>query len=465
MAKTNVKTVKPAVHTHPGAVAVHASNEDTLRRTVLACMLFEDAFYEGGETTAKRIQSLSHLVSPQFLSELAVEARSKYNLRHVSLLLARELARHPLRAQKPNLVSATIANTIQRADELAEFLAIYWRDKKDQPLSAQVKKGLALAFCKFNEHQLAKYNRDGDVKLRDVLFLCHAKPQNKTQERLFKKLVDNKLKTPDTWEVELSSGADKAETFTRLIKEEKLGALALLRNLRNMQAAGVSNKLVKSALLSANYDRVLPFRFLAAAKHAPALFADIDEAFLTAMATRSKLPGKTIIVVDVSGSMYGGAISAKSEMNRMEGAAALGTIARELCEDAVVYATAGSDARETHATKQVPSTRGLNLVKQICDMCMPLGGGGIFLTQAMNHIAAEQKTADRTIVITDEQDCARSARALAPSQAKPLGNGYLINVASYQNGIGRKNNWETITGFSEAVFQWIEAHEANESNQ
>ncbi|MFO7863430.1 MAG: TROVE domain-containing protein, partial [Salinivirgaceae bacterium] len=105
---------------------------------------------------------------------------------------------------------------------------MYWKDGR-QPLSAQVKKGLAAAFQKFNAYQLAKYNRDGEVKLRDVLFLCHANPTSQEQELVWKKLIDGTLESPDTWEVNLSSGADKKETWERLLREEKLGALALLR--------------------------------------------------------------------------------------------------------------------------------------------------------------------------------------------------------------------------------------------
>ncbi len=66
------------------------------------------------------------------------------------------------------LVAETLARVIQRADELAEFVAIYWKDGR-VPLSAQVKKGLAAAFPKFDEYALAKYDRGGPVKLRDVL--------------------------------------------------------------------------------------------------------------------------------------------------------------------------------------------------------------------------------------------------------------------------------------------------------
>ena len=78
-------------------------------------------------------------------------------LRHAPLLLVREMARH---ATHRALVAETLAAVIQRADELAEFVAIYWKDGR-VPLSAQVKKGLAAAFPKFDEYALAKYDRGG----------------------------------------------------------------------------------------------------------------------------------------------------------------------------------------------------------------------------------------------------------------------------------------------------------------
>ncbi len=92
---------------------------------------------------------------------------------------------------------------IQRPDELTEFLAIYWAGKlgameqrKTQAVSAQVKKGLAKALAKFDAYQLAKYDRDGAVRLRDVLFLVHAKPKDKEQEAVWKQLVDGTLASP-----------------------------------------------------------------------------------------------------------------------------------------------------------------------------------------------------------------------------------------------------------------------------
>ena len=107
------------------------------------------------------------------------------------------------------------------------------------------------------------------MRLRDVLFLVHAKPKDAEQEKVWKQLVDGTLASPDTWEVSLSGGKDKRETFERLIAEKKLGGLALLRNLRLMQNADVPRAVIAGAIEAMRTDRVLPYRFIAAARYAP----------------------------------------------------------------------------------------------------------------------------------------------------------------------------------------------------
>src|SRR5215469_6038082 len=282
--------------THEGAAARNISTEHQLRRSVLACLLWESQFYEDGVEIAGRIAELVPKVEATKVAALAVEAREQMKLRHVPLLLVREMARH---ASHRRLVAETLERVIQRADELAEFVAIYWKDGR-VPLSAQVKKGLAAAFPKFDEYQLAKYDRGGPVKLRDVLFLCHAKPRDEAQAAVWKRLIWGRLTTPDTWEVALSSGADKREAWERLLREQKLGALGLLRNLRNMREAGVDEALVLAALGSMSTARVLPFRFLAAARYAPQWEEALEQAMLKSVAAAEKLPGQTVVLVDVS---------------------------------------------------------------------------------------------------------------------------------------------------------------------
>jgi hypothetical protein len=457
MVKLNTKPTAGTPRTHEGALAVPITPEQELRRSVLACLLWEDEFYEAGEAIAARIARLVREVPAERVAALAVEAREQMKLRHVPLLLVREMARHP---GQRKLVGGTLERVIQRPDELAEFLAIYWKDAAVDngrivtPLAKQVKKGLAAAFPKFDAYGLAKYNRNGAIKLRDVLFLTHPKPRDQRQAETWKQLADGTLAAPDTWEVALSTGKDKKATFERLLAERKLGALALLRNLRNMVEAGVSDALIREGLCTLDGRRVLPFRYVAAAKAAPTLRDAIDEAMLRSLAQAPKLPGKTLVVIDVSGSMYGSRLSAKSDMDRALAAASLGAIAREMCTDAVVYATAGNDMTRKHQTRRVPDQRGLALVDAIHGLCQPLGGGGIFLKQVIDFLRAREEHADRIIVITDEQDCAIDPNDKA-ALADPFGfANYLINVASYKNGIGY-GPWVHIDGWSEAVLEYI----------
>lgn len=452
MARTNV--LAPPPKTHEGAKASRINAEQELRRTVMATMLWEDSFYESGVSVAERIDALCKQVSPDKIADMAIEAREKMKLRHVPLKLCVELAR------RKALKAETLTRVIQRADELTEFLSIYSLGREGSKtlnkLSNQVKKGLAAALGKFNEYQLAKYNRPGKVKLRDVLFLTHAKPKDETQKALWKKLAEDKLATPDTWEVELSASKDKKASWNRLLSEKKLGALALLRNLRNMEQSGVSESDVRKALSEMDGERVLPFRYIAAAKAAKRYEDAIDEAMVRGLSQYPKLPGKTVVIVDVSGSMYGGKVSAKSDMDRAQAACALAAICREVCETPAIYATAGSDRTRKHQTEMVPSRRGMALVDAVYAMCGPLGGGGIFLKQATDYVAQREKGVDRTIVVTDEQDCDISG---SPQSAKPLGRGYIINVSNNKNGIGY-GTWTHVSGWSEAIVDYIRVAES-----
>jgi 60 kDa SS-A/Ro ribonucleoprotein len=437
MARLNILNIPRGPRTHEGGPAHSISPALQLRRSVMACLLWENQFYEDGVEIAGRISSLVPKVKPKIVAALAVEARGKMKLRHVALLLVREMARQ--KEHRP-LVAKTLAEVIQRADELAEFVAIYWKDGK-VPLSAQVKKGLAQAFRKFDEYQLAKYDRTGPIRLRDVLFLCHAKPRDAEQAALWKRLIEGELRTPDTWEVALSSGADKREAWERLLRERKLGALALPRNLRNMKQAGVEESLVVAALDTMDTSRALPFRFIAAARHVPQLEEPIERAMLSSPGGQEKLPGRTVLLVDISGSMTN-ALSQRSEMLRTDAAYGLAILLREICEKAIVYSFSEKLA-------EVPSRRGFAL-RDAIDASQ--SHGGTYLGKALGEIREKY---DRIIVITDEQ-----AHDRVPG---PRGNGYVINVASNKNGVGY-GAWNHIDGWSEAVVEYIRALELTSEN-
>lgn len=425
--RVNTANKVAPVYTHEGARASTITAEQALRRSVMSCMLWEDTFYEDGVDIVERINDLAKKVPFDKIANLAIQAREDMKLRHAPLMLAKVVSDR----QAGRKMGDLLERIVQRPDELSEFLALYWKDGK-RPLAKQIKVGLARAFRKFDEYALAKYNRDHAVKLRDVLFLCHAKPVDKAQEKLWKKLVEGTLATPDTWEVALSAGEGKAETFARLMAEKKLGALAFLRNLRNMNDAGVNKGIVAKYGDDLNMDRVLPFRFISAARAVPQWSDIIEHWMLKALKGADKLTGKTVIVVDNSGSMED-AVSKKSDITRADAACALAILIREICEDAVVIGY-GSDA------KVMPNYRGFALR----DAIRRGPGGGTDTGYAVKM--ANREKPDRVIVVTDEQS--------HTSVDKPFDKGYIINVASFKNGIGYKD-WVHIDGWSESVVDFI----------
>ncbi len=152
-----------------------------------------------------------------------------------------------------------------------------------------------------------------------------------------------------------------------------------------------------------------------------------------------KLPGKTVLVVDGSGSMFGAKVSAKSEIDRFDAAAALAILVREVCEsvDVIVFS---NDAF------LVPPRRGFAL-RDVLMQSAQRGG-----TNTENaKTAADTRGYDRIIILTDEQ----SHQAISA----PRGRGYVVNVAGNKNGIGY-GPWTQIDGWSEAILDYIRASEA-----
>ena len=330
-------------------------------------------------------------------------------------------------------------------------MAIWGDGKADVKLSAQAKKGLARAFLKFDAYQLAKYNRKAPVTLRDVMFMVHPKPKDKAQQEIFKQLASNTLPAQDTWEVGLSTGADKGETFTRLLTEKKLGYMALLRNLRNMVQAQVDRDLIREALVAGAYkSKALPFRFVSAAKHAPEFEPELDNAMQAAMSGLDRLDGSTAVLIDVSGSMDA-ALSKRSEMTRREAGAALAILVGGVCDrwDCFIFGD---------VCVQFPARANLSLVEKVREVnkqsyyhFLDHGekrdrytvGHGTNIGHAVKQV---NDTYDRIIVVTDCQ----SHDALP----NPKGKGYIINTAPYKNGVGY-GPWTMIDGFSEATVRFI----------
>lgn len=442
--KTNVASTAVAQQTYEGCTAVKQKPLLELTRAVSSCLLFENTFYEGGDSIAQRIAGLCDEVALQDIAALAVSARTELHLRHVPLWLLVQMIRINSATKAGNpLVVETIVRVVSRADELAELVALYWKSGR-KPLAAALKRGLAQAFPKFSAFQLAKWNRDNAIKLRDVMFLVNPKPKDAEQAEVWKRLAEQTLEAPDTWEVALSAGADKKATWERLIRERTLGYMALLMNLRNMLQVGVEQELVEEALRNgAAKSQALPFRFLTASKHAPQYASALSDAMVSAIT--EKIQGSTLMVIDVSGSMEH-MLSAKGQTSRMDAAAALAVLFREMAPACRVFTF-------SHSLVEVPNWRGLPLVEGVT---RSQAHGGTYLSAALNQLKAVAPTADRIVVVTDEQ----SHDGIIPGWGRW---NYLINVAGYEPGLDVSGGWTRISGFSERMVDWMRMEESAEA--
>ena len=442
-----------------GALAARQSNVALLRRAVLANLLWEDVAYMDGVSVANEIKRLIPLCPAIDVYNIALEARLMQKLRHTPLFIAVEMCKYP---EHKLFVKDLLPRIITRADMLTDFLAIYWKDGK-KPIANQVKKGLELAFHNFNEYKLAKYDRDAAIKLRDVMFLVHAKPKNQYEQELFKKVADRTLTPPETWEVLLSRGEDKKATWAKLITEKKIGGLAMLRNIANMQKAHVDRKIIQQGLSNLRSSMLLPLDFWKAARMNPEFDRDIEDAMIEAYKNLPKLPGKTLFIVDVSGSM-GYLTSGNSTFNRMDQACAMAILAANQCEDYELVATAGNDGSRIQASEwiQYPK-RGFALAPQIMDTRKRIGGGGIFTRQCLEWCKSKfsDKKFDRIIIFSDSQDCDYPDKRIP----KPFGTyNYICDVSAHTKGVNYKGVWTAeISGMSEHFLTYIAALEGLEN--
>lgn len=415
-----------SINTHEGAKARQISPKQQLERSIMSCMLWEDGFYESGVSIVERIKDLVKQVDSKDIAEIALKAKHDMRLRHIPLLLVRELFRDK---NSRKLAGNTLLKVISRPDDITEFLSLYWMDNKNEPLAKQAKVAIGKAFNNFNEYSLAKYNGGKKaIKLVDALRIVHPEPSD-----LLGKLRRGELSIPDTWEVELSKGGDKKAAWERLLQEDKLGGLAILRNLRNMRDAGIDSALIKSGIAKINSGKLLPINFIAAGIYNPQFEPDIEAKFFQAF-KKDKAAGKTIVLVDTSGSMDE-RLSAKSELKRKDVAASISMIARETFEDIRIFFF-------TDSMGELPARRGF-AVKDLLDKCPH---GGTYLGAAIKQIAT--LSCDRLIVITDEQS----------HDTVPDFKGYLINIASNKNGVGY-GQCVHIDGWSDKVVDYILAYE------
>lgn len=276
-----------------------------------------DQFYRSAEDGLQELRGMIGKSDSLFVAKLALYARLKFGLRSVSHVLAAEVART---AKGQEWTKNFFDKIIYRPDDMTEILAYYYEHvAKNEPNA--LRKGFKKAFARFDAYKLGKYRGEGKgVSLVDVANVVHP-----AHTEAVASLIKGQLKQTETWESQLSSGKDKAQVWSDLLSENKLGYFALLRNLRNIleTVPGLIDKvcevLTNEQLISKSL--VMPFRFIAA-------MDAISEASLPTIETRKILQaintavdyslknvpafdGSTLVVVDASGSMTSDHTSAK----------------------------------------------------------------------------------------------------------------------------------------------------------
>lgn len=260
----------------------------------------KDKYYSSENDQVNSIKQFIDKLDPKFVAKTALYARNEFGMRSVSHLIGGEIAK---RVKGATWTRSFFDQLVRRPDDILETLAYYFSTEKK--LSNPLRDGFARALERQNEYRLAKYKGEGkSVKMVDAVNLCHPK-----STPAIDKLMTGKLKSFDTWE----SGT----SWKELIDNKKIGYFALLRNLRNIiekspeSLVGALELLVDENLIKKSL--VLPFRFLTAIKQIQEINTDgvrpiliaLSKAVDISLSNVPKYDGKTLVVLDTSGSMNG----------------------------------------------------------------------------------------------------------------------------------------------------------------
>lgn len=443
--KFNTKSESPVTVNLAGGKAFSMTPELELIHGVLTTFL-EDKFYESNADRMVRLKKLIGMVDPKFVANLAVFARKEFHLRSVSHLLVGELA---FVAKESDVVRNAVIDVVERVDDILEIVSYCLGTYKKLP--KQVKRGARRALFKFNRYQLAKYKAEGkSVSLVDLFNLVHPNPKFATIEQAtaWNDLIEGNLKQEDTWENELSAGTGK-EGLEKLILENKMGYMAMLRNLNNFIKYGVSEDAIDKVVAKlTNQEEVakskqLPFRYFTAYTNVSGnrkLVDAVAQAMELAVANAPELDGKMLIALDVSGSMSSHADKA--------GILAGALFKRNKNADMIFFDT------ELHNPKMNSSTPIVDFLSSIYQ------GGG---TETSLVFSQTNKAYYRIVIISDNESWAESWRGNDINyayEAYKLRTGadpfvYAIDVAGYGTKDIEAKKVRHIAGFSEKVLDLI----------
>ena len=322
MARFNQKSKAPNRTTNLAGGDAYLQNPKMQLVSLLLTSFAQDQFYRSAQGTFDEFSRLLPLVDAEFAAKAAVFARNEYGMRSITHALAAELATY---ASGKAWSKAFYNRIVRRPDDMLE-IAAYLYGKGGKTLPNAMKKGFATAFGRFDGYQLAKYRGENKaVKLVDLVNLVRPVPNDRNAQAL-QALVKGTLVSETTWEAKLSQAGQLAETvaektqlkgdaWAELLRNNKLGYLALLRNLRNIAEQAPALLSTATAQLTdrarIKQSLVLPFQYLSAidalqestAPGKQALLRALNTAIEVALDNVPRFAGRTLVVLDDSGSM------------------------------------------------------------------------------------------------------------------------------------------------------------------
>lgn len=502
-----------------GTEAYRLDTKTRLLNIVGTTFLAEPTYYKLDDV--KEILQMCEQLADEkeFILQLAAYARNELYLRSAPTLLwviaANTWKKGSYKRVESSAVRKYAPMILKRVDQMTEALAMQLA-LFGKPIPNALKKGIADVFITFDEYQLGKYRAEGkSVTLKDVVKLCHPAAYNKEALVLAKKILDDKLETPYTWETEMSSKSneDKGKLWDELIASKKLPYMATLRNIRNMVKYG-ARRIPEVATYLSNENAVmksrqLPHRYLSAhqvledfleRKESGIMFEKdelprekiqllldaINKATITsAKKNIPKLEGKTAILVDNSGSARGDAGGQSKVSHRsVRTMADIGNLLGLLfwyVSDNTYFGIFGDRLEQAELDREAPFLDNFKIVDRIGKGVGQATEQGVFTF--LKNIIRDNVHVDRLIVCSDLQigDGRNQAYGLVRretdtetvpvlvkryrKQVNPDFMYYSVCFKGYGNDVVMGEKKVLISGFSDGILKFIPFYEKDKTTQ
>lgn len=404
-------------------------------KTELAGLIFtsfaKDQFYEQFDQAHSRLRDLIIECGPVYAAKCAVIARKTFGLRSISHLVAAEVSR--LQKMEPgHSWQGFYEDVIVRPDDMEEILCLT-KGKMTHAMRRAFKKKIE-SYDDYRLGKYAKFNKIRPVNLNDIVRLTHAKVPG---------LVHRTIPIPETWE----TMGNSFETWKHLIETDKLPYLAMLRNLRNIDEVAdlellikVGNRLIDPERIAKA--RIFPFQFLNALPHAGPGFAKyVSKACDISLRNMPKFDGKTVVLLDVSGSMAQYKIQTTAAM-----------FAFAIRSDQKQILQFDTKCRPMQNVSE-------NIVDEV--IRMNFSGGGTDFRCAFNYMRDHQIKCDRIIILTDNEHWVGYDSSYGSflewqetvNEKRP--EVWTIELASYGTSQFPQDKVRQLFGFSEKMFEVI----------